>query len=127
MRWIYLGNAAVQMTGLNVHVSIEGFFCIVRNTPEYHMKPHWHFTSSELEQYMHLAVQKKWDTLEVGTHIEAVAVAGCSTVSKYWPCVICITITEIMYDVIDMLHTSKQKADHLKAMIQEKICNMLST
>jgi hypothetical protein len=72
----------VQMTGLNLRVGIEGFFCIVRNTPEFHMKPHWHFTSPELEQYMQVAVQKKWDISEVGACLEAFAVAGCSVVSK---------------------------------------------
>jgi hypothetical protein len=55
-----------QMTGLNSHAGIEGFFCIVRNTPEYHMKPHWYFSSPELEQYMKVAVRGKWDTSEVG-------------------------------------------------------------
>ena len=73
----------VQMTGLNLHAGIKGLFCIVRNTPEYHMKPHWHFLSPELEEYMHVAVHKKWDTSEVGAHLEAFAVAGCSVVSKY--------------------------------------------
>ena len=73
----------VQMTGLNLRAGIEGFFCIVRNMPEYHMKPQWHFSSPKLEQYMHVAICKKWDTSEVGARLEAFAVAGCSVVSKY--------------------------------------------
>ena len=61
----------VAVTGLNLHAGIEGFFCIIRNTPKYHMKPHWHFSSPKLEQYMHVAVHKKWDTSEVGACLEA--------------------------------------------------------
>ena len=72
------------MTGLNLRVGVEGFFCIVRNMPEYHIRPHWYFSSPELEKYMQVAVRKKWDTSEVGTRLEAFAVAGCSVVSKYF-------------------------------------------
>lgn len=78
------------MTGLNLRVGVEGFFCIVRNTPEYHMRPHWYFSSQELEQYMQVAVRKKWDTSEVGTRLEAFAVAGCSVVSKYSVRLFCV-------------------------------------
>ncbi|KAJ6632055.1 hypothetical protein B0H10DRAFT_1937769 [Mycena sp. CBHHK59/15] len=53
--------------------------------------PQWFFTSKELEAYMPLATCKKWDTREVGTKIEAFAVAGCN-----------------------MLSALKQKADYLK-------------
>ena len=78
------------MTGLNLRVGVEGFFCIVRNMPEYHMRPHWYFSSQELEQYMQVAVWKKWDTSEVGTRLEAFAVAGCSVVSKYSVRLFCV-------------------------------------
>lgn len=73
------------MTGLNQCVGTEGFFCIVRNTPEYHMSPQWYFSSRELEQYMQVAVRKKWDTSEVGARLEAFAVAGCNVTSTYLP------------------------------------------
>lgn len=69
------------------------------------MKPQWSFSSREFEQFMPLAVRKKWETSEVGARLEAFAVSGCS--------------------VVNMLRTSKQKADHLKAAIREKISNML--
>lgn len=71
------------MTGLTYRVGVEGFFCIVRNSPDYHMQPQWFFTSPALEEYMKLAVRKKWDTSEVGTKLEAFAIAGCDTVSEY--------------------------------------------
>jgi hypothetical protein len=73
------------MTGLNQHVGIEGFFCIVRNTPEYHMSPQWYFFSQEIEQYMQVAMCKKWDTSEVDARLEAFAVAGCNVMSMYLP------------------------------------------
>jgi hypothetical protein len=63
-------------------VGIEGFFCIVRNSADYHMKPHWYFTSPALENYMKIAVRKKWDTSVVGAKIEAFALAGCEITSK---------------------------------------------
>lgn len=74
------------MTGLTYRVGVEGFFCIVRNSPDYHMQPQWFFTSPALEEYMKLAVRKKWDTSEVGTKLEAFAIAGCDTVSEYTVC-----------------------------------------
>jgi hypothetical protein len=50
----------VQMMGLNLRIGIgiEGFFCIVRNTSEYHMKPHWYFSSPKLEQYAGCSMQE---------------------------------------------------------------------
>jgi hypothetical protein len=70
------------MTGLTYDVGIEGFFCIIRNSPDYHMKPQWFFTSPALEEYMKSVVHKKWDTSEVGTRLEAFTIAGCDTVSE---------------------------------------------
>jgi hypothetical protein len=62
-------------------VGVEGFFCIVRSSSDYHMKPNWYFTSPEFEEYMKIAVRKRWDTSEVGAKLEAFAVAGCDVVS----------------------------------------------
>lgn len=70
------------MTGLTYRVGIEGFFCIVQNTPDFHMKPQWFFTLPALEEYMNIAVRRKWDITEIGTKLEAFAVAGCDTVSE---------------------------------------------
>ncbi|KAJ7124576.1 hypothetical protein C8R43DRAFT_847321, partial [Mycena crocata] len=72
-----LRNVEMVFQGLMYRVGIEGFFCVVRNTSDFHMAPHWYFTSQALERYMPLAVQKRWDTTQVGTKIEAFAVAGC--------------------------------------------------
>ena len=54
----------------------------MRNTPDFHMAPQWHFTCEELANYMKLAVRKKWDTTEVGAKVEAFAIAGCDAISK---------------------------------------------
>jgi hypothetical protein len=72
------------MIGLNARVGIEGFFCIVRTSPDFHMRPQFYYTSQELEDYMRIALRKKWDTTEVGTKIEAFAVAGSNILSAYY-------------------------------------------
>ena len=73
----------VQMSGLNLRVGIEGFFCIVRSSPDFHMRPYMYFTSSALEDYMQIAIRKRWDTMEVGAKIEAFAVAGSNVLSEW--------------------------------------------
>ncbi|KAJ6456757.1 hypothetical protein C8R45DRAFT_844700, partial [Mycena sanguinolenta] len=70
-------NMKMLMYGLASRVGIEGFFCIVRNRADFYMAPEWFFTSNELENYMPIATRRKWVTGEVGTRIEAFAVAGC--------------------------------------------------
>lgn len=69
------------MTGLNLRVGIEGFVGIVRSSPDFHMQPQFYYTSQELEDYMKMAIRKRWDTVEVGTKIEAFAVAGSNVLS----------------------------------------------
>lgn len=78
----------MKMAGLNMRVGIEGFFCIVRNTPDYHMEPKWYFSSEALKDYMKIAVpiHKGWDISHVGAKLEAFAVAGCDPVSKSLAC-----------------------------------------
>ena len=65
-------------------MGIEAFFCIVRNTPNYHMNPVWFFTSEALMNYMPTAVplHKPWDLAYIGAKLEAFAIAGCDVVSK---------------------------------------------
>jgi hypothetical protein len=70
--------------GLKTRVGVEGFFCLVRNTTMYHIRPQWYFTSEALENYMKLAT-KKWTTHDVGTKVEAFAIAGCDALSKCIP------------------------------------------
>lgn len=74
-----------QFKGLNVRVGIEAFFCVVRNTPTYHMNPVWFFTSEALMNYMPTAVplHKPWDLAFIGAKLEAFAIAGCDVVSKF--------------------------------------------
>ncbi|KAF7334097.1 hypothetical protein MVEN_02315500 [Mycena venus] len=91
-------NLKMLFTGLSTRVGVEGLFCIVRNNADFHMEPQWFFSTPELEQYMPIATRKKWDTGHVGMKLEAFAIAGC--------------------DVTNLLRTSKQKADWLKAEIR---------
>ncbi|KAJ7016731.1 hypothetical protein C8F04DRAFT_980722 [Mycena alexandri] len=74
-------NMKLLMCGLSTRIGVEGFFCVVRNSADFHMAPQWFFTSRELEQYMPIATRKKWVTAEVGTKVEAFAVAGCDVLS----------------------------------------------
>ncbi|KAJ7438530.1 hypothetical protein B0H11DRAFT_1752670 [Mycena galericulata] len=74
-------NMKMLMAGLATRVGVEGFFCIVRNSPDFSMQPQWFFTSRELEAYMPLATRRRWVTAEVGTKVEAFAVAGCDVLS----------------------------------------------
>ncbi|KAJ7087533.1 hypothetical protein B0H15DRAFT_949910 [Mycena belliarum] len=94
-------NIQMLFQGLSVRVGVEGFFCIVRNNPDFYMIPQWYFTSVELERYMPIAVRRRWDTCEVGTRLEAFAVAGC--------------------DTMNLLRTTKQKVDFLKGEIRDGI------
>ncbi|KAJ7735458.1 hypothetical protein B0H16DRAFT_1327088 [Mycena metata] len=76
-------NMKLLMCGLSTRVGVEGFFCVVRNSADFHMAPQWFFSSRELENYMPIATRKKWVTAEVGTKVEAFAVAGCNVLSAY--------------------------------------------
>ncbi|KAJ7433568.1 hypothetical protein FB451DRAFT_1419633, partial [Mycena latifolia] len=100
-------NMELLLVGLGRRVGVEGFFCIVRNSADFHMKRRWYFTSKSLEQYMPIATRKKWNMVEVGAKIEAFAVAGC--------------------DVVNLLRTSKQKADHLKMAIRDMMSEKFAT
>ncbi|KAJ7342566.1 hypothetical protein DFH08DRAFT_703817 [Mycena albidolilacea] len=94
-------NIQMLMHGLKFRVGIEGYFCIVRNTPDFYMIPQWYFTSAELERYMPLAVRHKWDTGEVGCRLEAFAIAGC--------------------DTMNLLRTNKSKVSFLKGDIRDRV------
>ncbi|KAJ6518449.1 hypothetical protein DFH09DRAFT_1331933 [Mycena vulgaris] len=76
-------NMQLLLIGLNQRVGVEGFFCI----------------------YMTIATRGRWHTRDVGTKLEAFAIAGC--------------------DVVNLLCTSKQKADHLKMLIHDQVRDKL--
>jgi hypothetical protein len=46
------------------------------------MNPYWYFTSPALEEYMKIAVRKRWDTSEVSKRLEAFTIAGCDPISE---------------------------------------------
>ncbi|PPQ94883.1 hypothetical protein CVT25_004672 [Psilocybe cyanescens] len=93
------------MKGLNIRIGVEGFFCIVCNTPNYYMEPKWFFTNESLMEYMKIAVpvNKGWDITYVGAKLEAFA--GC--------------------DPINLYRSSKQKVNEMKRQIRMKIGAML--
>lgn len=47
------------------------------------MKPQFYYTSEALEDYMKVAIRGRWDTGEVGTKLEAFAVAGSNMLSMF--------------------------------------------
>ncbi|KAJ7163392.1 hypothetical protein C8R43DRAFT_1123006 [Mycena crocata] len=102
-----LRNIEMVFQGLMCRVGIEGFFCVVRNTTDFHMVPHWYFTSQALERFMPMAVVKKWDTSQVAAKLKAFAVAGCDPATA------------------DRLRNSKQKSDFLKVEIRHKLSDGL--
>lgn len=115
----------MKMKGLNMRVGIEGFFCIVRNTPDYHMEPKWYFSSDALKDYMKIAVptHKGWNISHVGAKLEAFAIAGCDPVSKSS---VFLSLFKLESNSRpDLYRTSKQKADQMKRQIREKIVGML--
>ncbi|KAJ7233791.1 hypothetical protein C8J57DRAFT_1090264 [Mycena rebaudengoi] len=110
-------NMQLMMVGLGHRVGIEGFFCIVRNNADFHAKPHWYFTSPELENYMKIACHQRWDTVQIGTKIEAFAVAGSDVLSEsFFTCYMCVLTI-----FLDLLRTSKQKADFMKREVRDLV------
>lgn len=120
-----VANIKKLIDGLKLRVGIEGFFCIVRNTTAYHTQPQWFFTSNQLEKYMPLAA-KNWSLHNVGTKLEAFAIAGCDPISELFIHSVFIIMHSIHFHrAIDMCNTSKKKADYYKMAIREKIQTML--
>ena len=87
------------------------------------MEPQWYFTSSELRDYMSIAVRRQWDTGEVGAKIEAFAIAGCDVGSELINGTAVADI--ILRTVSDLLGNSKKKADYIKGQIRDRINTML--
>ncbi|KAJ6623196.1 hypothetical protein B0H10DRAFT_1787022 [Mycena sp. CBHHK59/15] len=109
-------NMKMLMAALGTRVGIEGFFCIVCNNTEFHMVPECYFTSPELEDYMQIATQKRWDTGEVGMKVEVFAIAGCDA-SSTCSCT-CLSLADVW---ADLLRNSKQKSDWMKAEIRMRM------
>ena len=77
-------------------VGVEGFFCIFRNTPSYHMELKWFFFSQALMDYMRITVpiRKPWDFAYVAAKLEAFAIAGCDPISKSSP-LLCVLASNL--------------------------------
>ncbi|KAL0572269.1 hypothetical protein V5O48_009695 [Marasmius crinis-equi] len=72
-------NMAQMLTGLKERCGTEGFFNVVRSTPDNFMEPQWFFTNDKIAPYLRLATKGGWDTGKVGARLQAFAVAGCET------------------------------------------------
>ncbi len=90
------------MYGLKHRVGVEGFFCLVTNTPDFAMKPMWYFSNSTIEEFLKTAVRKGWDTEIVGTMLEAYAVAGCDFSSEYSALLGLTKLIDILSDAHDV-------------------------
>jgi predicted secreted Zn-dependent protease len=87
------------------------------------MDPLWFFSSPQLAEYMPIAVGKRWNTSDVGIKLEAFAVAGSNVMSMSFSFV---SSTHIIFIPLDMLKTSKAKAEYMKRRIVDMIAEKLS-
>ncbi|PPQ81407.1 hypothetical protein CVT25_015918 [Psilocybe cyanescens] len=127
-----------QMVRPSMRIGVEGFICLVRNSPEYHMEPKWYFSNQALVDYMRVAVpvHKGWDIGYVSAKLEAFAIAGCNSINlrqtskqRGWDIGYVSAKLEAFAiagcNSINLRQTSKQRADEMKRQIREKICTML--
>ncbi|OBZ74356.1 hypothetical protein A0H81_05685 [Grifola frondosa] len=98
------GKIVDLLLSLKQYVGIEAFFCIFRNSPNFHMSPRWYFTLEQINQYLATMIQR-WEIDKIGAMVEAFAIAGCN--------------------YMNLLRNSKLKAAFLKASICDKINAML--
>lgn len=88
------------------------------------MKPRWYFTSPDLERYLEIAVRKKFEAKQVGALMEAYAVAGGSVACKPVTPQCCTRMYTYGLKPA-VLRTSKMKADWFKALIRDKVTELL--
>ncbi|KAI0363426.1 hypothetical protein BV20DRAFT_1050019 [Pilatotrama ljubarskyi] len=93
------------LLGLQSRVGIEAFFCVVRNNPEYDMKPRWWFSRAELEDYLRNTV-RKFAPERIGILAEAFAISGT--------------------DFVSQLKNSKEKIAYLKGEIRDLVQEQLA-
>ncbi|EMD35107.1 hypothetical protein CERSUDRAFT_97023 [Gelatoporia subvermispora B] len=91
---------------LKRRVGVEYVLCIVRNTDEYPMNPHWCFSNEAINEYLKGTVRKGWDTQKISALMEAFAVASC--------------------DMVSMFNTSQARANWYKGQIRDKINALLA-
>ncbi|KAH9853434.1 hypothetical protein C2E23DRAFT_859032 [Lenzites betulinus] len=92
------------LQGLQHRVGIEAFMCVVRNTPDYPLKPRWWFTSNALDEFLRGNV-RKFEPERIGVMAEAFAIAGC--------------------DYFNQLKNTEQKAAFLKSEIRDMVVEAL--
>ncbi|KAH9918801.1 uncharacterized protein B0H18DRAFT_1122877 [Fomitopsis serialis] len=94
------------LKGLKARVGIEAMVLMVRNNHEFTMDPRWYITASQINDYLGTNF-KGWDLEKIGALVEAFSVAGCDFMSFY--------------------RTAREKAEHLKKLIRQKILEGLAT
>ncbi|OSC96263.1 hypothetical protein PYCCODRAFT_1429195 [Trametes coccinea BRFM310] len=100
------GEIEKLLYALKNRSGVEAFVCIVRNNNEFHAPPYWYFTDMRLDRFLRGRI-RGWDCVTIASLSEAFSVAGCDFASYYT--------------------TSKDKADHIKGEIRDRIREMLCT
>ncbi|KAH9856315.1 hypothetical protein C2E23DRAFT_882399 [Lenzites betulinus] len=88
------------LQGLQHRVGVEAFFCVVRNTADYPLKPRWWFSSNTLDEFLRGNV-RRFEPERIGVMAEAFAIAGC--------------------DYFNQLKNTEQKAAFLKGEIRDLV------
>ncbi|KAJ2981533.1 hypothetical protein NUW54_g10860 [Trametes sanguinea] len=89
-----------MMLALQARVGIQGFYCIVRSTAAYQMRPHFFFTDRALDTFLRGAI-RGFQPETIGSLAEAFSIAGL--------------------DYLSFLRTSGEKVAFLKSEIRELI------
>ncbi|OSD00279.1 hypothetical protein PYCCODRAFT_1469608 [Trametes coccinea BRFM310] len=89
-----------MMLALQARVGIQGFYCIVRSTAAYQMRPHFFFTDRALDTFLRGAI-RGFQPETIGSLAEAFSIAGL--------------------DYLSFLRTSGEKVTFLKSEIRELI------
>ncbi|EKM49344.1 uncharacterized protein PHACADRAFT_106988, partial [Phanerochaete carnosa HHB-10118-sp] len=70
---------------LDNRIGVKGFFCLVRSTTDFATEPQWWFSSADLERFLSVGWRKRWDSKQIGTMVEAFAIAGGSLLTLVRP------------------------------------------
>lgn len=108
---------------MNTAAGVESMYCAVRGTHNFNMDPSWYFTNKKLEEYMPLAVGNRWDTVKVGTKLEAYAVAKCDNLGLFSTIVLSSTS---LFSSVALARSAKDKAVYYKSAIRERMNSNLS-
>ncbi|KAI9065182.1 hypothetical protein FKP32DRAFT_1671419 [Trametes sanguinea] len=93
-----------MLTGLQSRAGVEAFYCVVRNTPDFSLKPRWWFSSAPLDEFLRGTI-RGFQPERIGVLAEAFAIAGP--------------------DYLSHLKNTEQKAAFLKSEIRDLVGDAL--